>query len=131
MPPEGAFSGSPADWLRHARSDLELARVGRSERILLEGLCFHAQQAAEKALKAALVAMGLRFPKTHSIRALLDLFPPALAPPPEVEQAARLSDYAVWSRYPGSQEPVGEDEYLEALRLAAAVVHWSESIVPA
>ncbi len=56
MPPEGRLPGSPADWLRHAHSDLELARVGRATKVLLEGLCFHAQQAAEKALKAVLVA---------------------------------------------------------------------------
>ena len=52
MPPEDIMPGSPSDWLRHACSDLELARVARTPKILLEGLCFHAQQAAEKALKA-------------------------------------------------------------------------------
>ena len=44
-------SGSAVDWLRYAESDLEIARITQSSLILLEGLCFHAQQAAEKALK--------------------------------------------------------------------------------
>ena len=41
--------------------------------ILLEDLCFDAQQAAEKAIKAVLVHRGIRFPKTHAIAELLSL----------------------------------------------------------
>ena len=52
MPPEKHPSGSPEDWLRYAHSDLELARVPPPPKVLFEGLCFHAQQAAEKSLKA-------------------------------------------------------------------------------
>ncbi len=52
MSPEDVEPGSPADWLRHAASDLKLARIARPPEVLLEALCFHAQQAAEKALKA-------------------------------------------------------------------------------
>ena len=35
----------------------------KTRRILYQHLCFHAQQAAEKALKAVLVAKGVRFPE--------------------------------------------------------------------
>ena len=129
MPREGRLPGSPEDWLRHAHSDLELARVGRATKVLLEGLSFHAQQAAEKALKAVLVAKGIPFPKTHNIRTLLDLLPQGITLPPEVEDAASLTDYAVISRYPGDLESVEEEEYLEAIRLAEVVVHWAEGIV--
>ena len=51
MPPEVYAPGSPADWLRHAYSDLALAGVTPLPQVLLEQLCFHAQQAAEKPLK--------------------------------------------------------------------------------
>jgi hypothetical protein len=44
MPPEDYIPGSPRDWLRHALSDLELASVARNRKILLEGLCFHADR---------------------------------------------------------------------------------------
>ncbi|WP_456427531.1 HEPN domain-containing protein [Rhodocaloribacter sp.] len=47
--------GAAADWLRYARSDLALARVEPPAGVLTEMLCFHAQQAAEKALKALLI----------------------------------------------------------------------------
>lgn len=40
---EEEASGSPADWLRYAVSDLEIARTTPFSRILLEALCFHAQ----------------------------------------------------------------------------------------
>lgn len=50
MPPEALTPGSPADWLRHAYSDLALASMTPRPPVLPEQLCFHAQQAAEKAL---------------------------------------------------------------------------------
>ena len=42
--------GSPAQWITHAESDLRLGRLGADDRaVLREQVCFHAQQAAEKA----------------------------------------------------------------------------------
>lgn len=129
MPHEGRFPGSPVDWLRYAYSDLELARVRRPSKVLLEGLCFHAQQAAEKALKAVLIAKGVPPPKTHNIRTLLDLLPQDVIVPQDVEDAASLTDYAVMSRYPGVFESVDEKEYKETIRLAESVVLWAETII--
>ena len=86
-------------------------------------------RAAEKALRAALVAQGIPFPKTHNIKTLLDLLPQSITPPLEVQEAASLTDYAVVSRYPGDLEPVTEDEYREAVRLAETVVRWVESFI--
>jgi HEPN domain-containing protein len=129
MPLKEIEPGEPRDWLRHAWSNLELARVGRKSRILLEDLCFHAQQAAEKALKAVLVFRSVPFPKTHNIGTLLDLLPDDLSLPAEVKEAPGLTDYAVLTRYPGDLEPVTKEEYLESLRIAEAVVQWAEKIV--
>jgi len=129
MPHEGRFPGSPADWLRHAYSDLELARVRRPPKVLFEELCFHAQQAVEKALKAVLIAKGIPPAKTHNIRTLLDLLPQEVIPPKEVEDAASLTDYAVISRYPGDFESIDEKEYKETVQLAEIVVLWAERII--
>jgi len=52
MPPE---AGSPRDWLRLAKADLAIARLELPPDGLLELLCFHAQQAAEKSIKAVLL----------------------------------------------------------------------------
>ncbi|MFH1440678.1 MAG: HEPN domain-containing protein [Candidatus Omnitrophota bacterium] len=125
MPHEDCIPGSPADWLRHAYSDLELARRGRlSDKILLEELCFHAQQAVEKSLKGLLVAKGIAFPKTHNIRILIDILPKDIALPVEIEKSSGLTDYAVMSRYPSALEPVSEEEYQEAVQLSEFVIEW-------
>ena len=44
----------PREWLNRPRSDLAIARK-RAKHIYLEDLCFHPQQAAEKAIKAVLI----------------------------------------------------------------------------
>ncbi|MCL4504555.1 MAG: HEPN domain-containing protein [Chloroflexi bacterium] len=129
MLPEPSMPGSAADWLRHAYSDLTLATLTPSPRILLEQLCFHAQQAAEKALKAILIAYEIPVPRTHNLRTLFDLLPADLSIPPDILDAAGLSDYAVASRYPGTTEPVDEQELREAAEMAEAVVYWAEHVI--
>ena len=126
MQRENNHSGSPESWLQYANSDLELARVSKPQNVLFETLCFHAQQAAEKAIKALLIAKEITFPKTHSIRMLLDLLPPEVKQPPEVQESAILTDYAVISRYPGDLEAIEEEEYQRAVNLAKSVVEWAE-----
>ena len=128
MPPERQ-PGSPKDWLRYAYSDLELAGVSPPCGVMLEHLCFHAQQAAEKGLKAVLVSCRIAVPRTHSIRMLLDLLPDTFTVPERVEDAASLTDYAVMGRYPGDTEPVDDEEYKEAIRLAKAVISWTEQVI--
>ena len=121
--------GSAEDWLRYARSDLGLACVDQPEGVLLESLCFHAQQATEKALKAVFVFLDIDFPRTHNIRTLLDQLPDSIGIPREVEESAGLTDYAVESRYPLNIEPVDNAEYLHAVGLAKVVVLWAETLI--
>jgi HEPN domain-containing protein len=63
------------EWMKKAHKDLKAARILQQEG-LYEEVAFHAQQAAEKALKALLIANGVRPPKTHSIEQLLSLLHP-------------------------------------------------------
>ena len=59
---------SPQEWMLHADSDLALAKIAsKSEDILNEQICFHAQQAVEKAIKAVLLFYKIDFPLTHDI----------------------------------------------------------------
>ena len=72
MAPKLRDSGDPGEWLRHARSNLSRCRADRRlPDVLFEDLCFDAQQAAEKALKAVLISGGKRFPRTHDLAELL------------------------------------------------------------
>jgi len=104
--------GSPDDWLAHAESDLNLARLARDrQEILPEQVCFHAQQAAEKALKAVLVSREIEFPLVHAIQALVQIAQQSgLAVPPEVLEAVSLTPYAVVTRYPGHWEEISPEQ---------------------
>ena len=99
MPSEQHGPGSPEAWIRYAKSDLNLAGVARPSGVLLEVLCFHAQQAAEKVLKAVLVALRIPVPHTHNIGMLLDLLPDEVNIPPDIQDSRLLTDYAVMGRY--------------------------------
>lgn len=118
-------------WLARAKSNLRLAELGGGvPGIFLEDLCFDAQQAAEKAMKAVCVHRELDFPKTHSLVVLMDLLESAGATiPPEAQAADTLTQYAVQARYPGWAEAVTEEEYQRALGLARHVVSWAESVL--
>ena len=71
-PPSKRQPASPEEWLLHAVSDLNLANLGLHGEVLPEQICFHAQQAAEKALKAVLIHRNVDFPFTHDLEELLD-----------------------------------------------------------
>ena len=49
--------------------------------------------------------------------------------PSDIQEAAGLSDYAVASRYPGTSEPVEDEEYRDAIHMAEAVVFWAEQMI--
>lgn len=59
-------------WLDYARKDFELASIESPPEGVLDLLCFHAQQAAEKALKAVLILHSGAAPRTHDIAILLE-----------------------------------------------------------
>lgn len=122
-------AGSPSDWLRHAQSDLAIARARKSRRMLYEHQCFHAQQAAEKAVKALLVANGILVPRSHDLVFLLAQLPHGIALPVTLVDLPLLTKYAVQLRYPGETVPVKVKEHRTALRLATRAVEWATSLI--
>ncbi|WP_121526847.1 HEPN domain-containing protein, partial [Mesotoga sp. HF07.pep.5.2.highcov] len=50
---------------------------------------------------ALLIYCGIQFPRTHNINVLIQHIPDSIQIPEEVFEAAKLTDYAVSSRYPG------------------------------
>ncbi|MEW6380538.1 MAG: HEPN domain-containing protein [bacterium] len=121
---------NPHEWIKRAKSNLIRARQPKVEGILWEDLCFDTQQAVEKALKAVLLSRGIRFRFVHDIAELLTILEKhAIHLPDEIRAAAGLTDYAVETRYPGTAEPVTEEEFKEALRTAEAVVVWAQSLI--
>jgi HEPN domain-containing protein len=95
------------EWLRKAKAD------ARAMGIVLEGddpltdiACFHAQQCAEKSLKAFLTAHERVVEKTHNLEDLLEMCAEVEPNYMEFEEeCAELSSYAVEVRYPGEEDP--------------------------
>jgi len=125
-PPERFPPDDPREWVNRARSNLALAK-SRIPEAYLEDLCFEAQQAAEKAIKAVMIKRNIEFPYVHDLARLLSLLEEEGEEIPEVvRKAEELTRYALVTRYPGIARPVSEQEYAEAVAIAEAVVRWAE-----
>ncbi len=84
-------------------------------------VCRHAQPAAERALKAALVIEGIDFPFTHDLNALRNLLPDSWPVRAEHADLAWLTGWAVQAGYPGEwPEPFAADAEARAVRDAVA-----------
>ncbi|MCY4431137.1 MAG: HEPN domain-containing protein [Rhodospirillales bacterium] len=127
MTPSERFSpDDPREWLNRAKSSLALAR-NRVPEAYLEDLCFLAQQAAEKAVKALLIDRRIEFPYVHDLGRLLFLLDEEGENVPDsIRAAAELTLYASVTRYPGVVRPVTVKEYSEATEVAEMVVRWVE-----
>jgi HEPN domain-containing protein len=111
-----------AEWIAKAEGDY--ATSGRELRARrrpnYDAVCYHAQQTAEKYLKAFLQEQGADFPKTHSLIELLQLVVPFDASfELQRDLLIRLERYAVRYRYPG--ESADQDEAPSAFKSAQAV----------
>jgi HEPN domain-containing protein len=121
----------PEEWLAYAESDLKLAKLGEeNEDILEEQICFHAQQAVEKGLKAVLLFCKMDFPLTHDIEELLDILSEAkILLPQDIIDAGILTPYAIETRYPGYWGEISEQDVDEAINLAEKVLRWTKEYI--
>jgi HEPN domain-containing protein len=100
--------------------------------VLLEDLCFDAQQCAEKAIKGVFVGRGEKFPYVHDLKKLLQqLERNGVKIPKYLWDADDLSVFAVVTRYPDLVGPVTTKQYRRAVRIAEAVLRWAERQVKA
>ena len=126
MPLTPAEEEVVAQWLRSARSDLAYAGLAPPPEGMYEQACFHAQQAAEKALKGLLLSLGEDPPFTHDIEALVNMLREVTDAPDDLISAAVLSIYAVATRYPPFDSPLTEEKWQLATQTARRVVEWVE-----
>lgn len=87
-------------WWRKGDSDLENARMCVTAERSLDTACFHAQQAAEKYLKAYLSLRQVEFPLLHNLAALVEICKGEDASFGQIRPPAEsLTPYAVEARY--------------------------------
>lgn len=98
-------------WQHWAEEDLTLAEHTAADPDLVRrGACTWAHQAAEKAIKALLVAADIDPPKVHDLTRLNALVPEpqraSLAP----AHLAELTRWAIEGRYPGDTEEASSSD---------------------
>ncbi|MGI8551807.1 MAG: HEPN domain-containing protein [Dehalococcoidia bacterium] len=113
-----------AEWADKAEADYRTA--GRELKVIqgpnYDAVCFHAQQMAEKYLKALLQERAATFPRTHNLIELLEL---CLLLDGSVESQRSslilLDRYAVRYRYPGdsANQSLAQQAFAAATRLRA------------
>ena len=110
------------EWIQKAEGDYNTAlRELRARRCPnYDAVCFHAQQTAEKYLKAFLQERAASLPRTHNLIELLEI---CLSVDPAFELMRRplvlLDRYAVRYRYPG--ESAEKDEARATIQATTVV----------
>jgi len=114
---------SVAQWASKAEHDFRNAEytLTLQEDCPFDTVCFHAQQCAEKYLKALLLQAGSEPPRTHDLRLLLQRLPADLAVLFRMEDMVELNRYSIEARYPGEWEEISRAEAERAVMLARAV----------
>lgn len=112
-----------AQWAVYAEEDMRYAEHGMKlvPDTPYRLVAYHAQQCAEKYLKAFLILNGIDFPYTHNISALLELCADVADWTDTLSDAEELTQYAVTVRYPGEDEAVERDEAARAIHIAGQV----------
>ena len=109
--------------------DLLIADTGAPDAVI----GFHAQQAVEKWLKAALTERAIGFARTHDLAALLDLLQDnGIAMPTGADRIPRLTPYAVVFRYGHVPLETGGAPPLDRVWVADCVREvraWAEALV--
>lgn len=102
-------------WLRFSVEDLDVAqRLLADRQPFPRFVCWHSQQAAEKALKAALVLEEIDYPFTHDLNALRNLLPDSWPLSADNSELAELTEWAVEARYPGEWPQATESDAIRA-----------------
>ncbi len=119
--PEEILAEKALKWMRFADEDLRLAEhaLRLSSGCPYRLIAYHAQQCAEKFIKAFLVFNNIDFPHTHNIRKLIRLCGEDVFN--ALHDADALTPFAVTTRYPGLDDDVCKSEALFAIGLAKKV----------
>lgn len=112
--------------LRKAREDADaVEKLAPDQEIADSVVGFHAQQAAEKAMKAVLAFRGDEFPWTHDLRHLMDRLEGVAMPLPDsLHEVRTLAPWAVEFRYGETIDDQLDRE--QALELVRGMIAWAD-----
>ncbi len=131
--PDKADDAPWASWVRKADSDLlNISNNMAAATVPWDTVCFHAQQAVEKLLKAWLVAHAQAPRRTHD---LVTLLADCVAVDPVLEplepDCRRLTNYAIQSRYPDDVFEIGEADGRRVVEEAQRLCQLIRASLPA
>ncbi|MDD5482568.1 MAG: HEPN domain-containing protein [Kiritimatiellae bacterium] len=108
-------------WILKAKSDLKIAEDElKTKNPATDAVCFHCQQAAEKAFKAFLSFHGVAFEKVHDLEYLSNLCLQKDGSFAKLD-IGDLSSYAVTIRYPDDFYFPSVEEAVGALKTAQLI----------
>lgn len=111
------------EWLDKAEDDWLAARTLLREDVAYGAISFHAQQVAEKCVKAYLTAQGKAFPRTHDLLELLAIgksMDESLSD--YVDEASLLNPVYLDVRYPGGEPQVFDQKTAQDAFSAAETI---------
>lgn len=115
--------------MKKAANDLIAAQATLPTARALDTVCFHAQQAAQKTLKAILALDDVTYPRRHDLGELVELVRPRFPEVAEFEAAVvALSPFAVTARYDDAVEPTA-DQARAALDTARRLHMWADRVL--
>jgi HEPN domain-containing protein len=113
--------------LKIAEGDLLSAQaLNESPKGRRENICFLAQQAIEKSLKAVLVWLQIPFPLVHDAGVLVAKMPAPLTPPLGYDLSV-LTSYATVRRYEESRSALKPESIKAVLEAGQSVLDWAKS----
>lgn len=116
-------------WMDYAENDLAVAKhlLATFHPKPLEIICYHCQQAAEKAVKAIYIALGIPggVPRKHDLTFLLEQMKYRIPVTEELlDHADELNSYSVVVRYPNEIQ-IDEHEVRLSIRYAEEILTWA------
>ena len=122
------MNSRPEAWLKQAHNDLALARLVKDNGFMAQA-CYHASQAAEKALKGALLELEIEPPHTNVLNDLVQRLGNEGVNMTTLEDLPLrgLSRMAIQSRYPVDTTPPADlfdlADAEQAIKTAEAVLN--------
>lgn len=117
-------------FIRLAERDAQVFYILKPfKEVHLSNLCFNAQQAVEKSLKAVLIYHKKECPRTHDLYYLASTVSENLGLPLDIEEIIKLNPYAVVFRYDDTDiEILSRDE---AETIMNTILEWAKDIIQA